>query len=286
MIDRRRDPKADTGMFDCVYRQNLPRAPAYLGMSLSVRGRKLFKAKKNKQKPDETKKSKKEKHEPMKNSDILPKYVQTMLNPNVYTGPIIHDFIEELQTYYDSSDNGVDFVPAIHPPTKKKHIGAKNERVQKRTSINKNSIIKSNKNFINRNASENENRLTTPTIPRNRLIKSNYLRLFNEWSAKTNEEKGETRNSTCWERDTCSILKGKTIVTKLNIDSIENNINKSGNTSRCSSSLSLSTILPSLNNNNNNSAIANNNFLTVGCSFKGTKSALTNELILPNTCQS
>ncbi|KAE8742745.1 hypothetical protein FOCC_FOCC011672, partial [Frankliniella occidentalis] len=41
VIDRRADRNADTGMFELVYRQQIPPPPPYLGMSLSVRGRKI-----------------------------------------------------------------------------------------------------------------------------------------------------------------------------------------------------------------------------------------------------
>lgn len=268
-------------MFDLVYRQNLPRTPAYLGMSLSVRGRKLFKAKKSKKPEEQNKKSKKEKSEIIKNADILPKYVKTMLSPKVYTGPIIHDFIEELQSYYDSSDNGIDFAFPVNPPVKKKHSGTKNERVHKKININKS---KSNKSFIDRNVSVKENNLAAPIVPKNRLIKNDYLRLFDEWSAKTNEEKLITKTNGHWERDTSSILKGKTILAKLNNETCESNLNKSDSIQRCSSSLSL-TIFPSLNNNNNQ-ITRNNKFLTIGLGLKSIKSAVTNQLILPNNCQS
>lgn len=42
MIDKKKDPNADTGLFDLIYKQNYPRTPPYLGMNLSVRGRKIF----------------------------------------------------------------------------------------------------------------------------------------------------------------------------------------------------------------------------------------------------
>lgn len=40
VIDRRQDKKADTGMFECVYKQRIPPAPPYLGTTLAVRGTK------------------------------------------------------------------------------------------------------------------------------------------------------------------------------------------------------------------------------------------------------
>lgn len=44
VVDKRKDPNADTGLFELIYKQNYPRTPPYLGMNLSVRGRKIFKS--------------------------------------------------------------------------------------------------------------------------------------------------------------------------------------------------------------------------------------------------
>ncbi|XP_077299177.1 tubulin glycylase 3A-like isoform X2 [Arctopsyche grandis] len=43
VIDRKSNPDANTGMFELIYKQVVPRAPAYLGLSLSVSGKKIFK---------------------------------------------------------------------------------------------------------------------------------------------------------------------------------------------------------------------------------------------------
>ncbi|CAG2058712.1 unnamed protein product, partial [Timema podura] len=43
VIDRRQNKKAETGMFEMVFRQRIPPAPAYLGMTLAVRGEKIYK---------------------------------------------------------------------------------------------------------------------------------------------------------------------------------------------------------------------------------------------------
>lgn len=40
-MDRKNDPKADTGNFECIYRQTIPPSPAYMGLNLSVKGHQI-----------------------------------------------------------------------------------------------------------------------------------------------------------------------------------------------------------------------------------------------------
>lgn len=42
VIDRRNDPKADTGGFELIYRQSIPPAPAYMGLNLFLKGQQLL----------------------------------------------------------------------------------------------------------------------------------------------------------------------------------------------------------------------------------------------------
>lgn len=42
VIDRRQDPKADTGNFELIYRQMVPPTPAYMGLNLSVKGKQIL----------------------------------------------------------------------------------------------------------------------------------------------------------------------------------------------------------------------------------------------------
>ncbi|XP_059617744.1 tubulin glycylase 3A-like [Phlebotomus argentipes] len=42
IIDRRNDPKADTGGFELIYRQSIPPAPAYMGLNLFLKGQQLL----------------------------------------------------------------------------------------------------------------------------------------------------------------------------------------------------------------------------------------------------
>lgn len=41
VIDRKNDPKADTGGFELIYRQNIPPSPAYMGLNLFLKGQQI-----------------------------------------------------------------------------------------------------------------------------------------------------------------------------------------------------------------------------------------------------
>lgn len=95
VLDRRKNPEADTGTFELAYRQVIPKAPAYLGLSLCINGKKLFK------------KSKERKHE---NKNAMPVVPQAPSGddslsdkdqpvPPEYSGPIITEFLSWLNPY-------------------------------------------------------------------------------------------------------------------------------------------------------------------------------------------
>lgn len=90
VVDRRRDPKADTGLFEMIYKQNLPQSPAYLGMTLSVRGRKLFKKRHN-----STHRPEKQEPVEIKNMPLAKQKLNIELVKD-YKGPIIGNLIEEI----------------------------------------------------------------------------------------------------------------------------------------------------------------------------------------------
>lgn len=95
MLDRRLSPDADTGTFELAYRQIVPKAPAYLGLSLCVNGKKLIK------------KTRVIKHEPRAITPLAPRVpsgdsiasVQNHAVPAEYSGPIITDFLSWLNPY-------------------------------------------------------------------------------------------------------------------------------------------------------------------------------------------
>lgn len=41
VIDRKNDPKADTGGFELIYKQNIPPSPAYMGLNLFLKGQQI-----------------------------------------------------------------------------------------------------------------------------------------------------------------------------------------------------------------------------------------------------
>lgn len=97
VLDRRQNPDADTGTFELAYRQIVPKAPAYLGLSLCLNGKKLIK-----------KPYKERKHEPRNTTPLAPlepsgdcKSPIDMEQPvpPEYTGPIITDFLTWLNPY-------------------------------------------------------------------------------------------------------------------------------------------------------------------------------------------
>ncbi|CAG9121409.1 unnamed protein product [Plutella xylostella] len=94
VLDRRQSPDASTGTFELVYRQSIPKAPAYLGLSLCITGKKLFK------------KPKEKRHEPRCATPVAPRAtsgdtiaMRDQPIPNEYSGPIITDFLSWLNPY-------------------------------------------------------------------------------------------------------------------------------------------------------------------------------------------
>ncbi|KAB0797593.1 hypothetical protein PPYR_08586 [Photinus pyralis] len=129
MIDNRRNPSADTGQFRLVYKQNLPKPPLYLGMSLLVRGRRLFKTKKAK--------SKESKEKLTLLQDITDATINRQfpkLSPvSDYNGPVIKDFIEDIIHAPSMESSGYEFIPALPSTSAKKKHSSKHERKSKRT---------------------------------------------------------------------------------------------------------------------------------------------------------
>lgn len=95
VLDRRYSPDADTGTFELAYRQVIPKAPAYLGLSLCINGKRMIK------------RSKERKHEAksvtgiatrVSSGDHIPENKDQPV-PSEYTGPIITDFLTWLNPY-------------------------------------------------------------------------------------------------------------------------------------------------------------------------------------------
>ncbi|XP_041972719.1 tubulin glycylase 3A-like isoform X2 [Aricia agestis] len=95
VLDRRQNPDADVGTFELVYKQVIPKAPAYLGLSLCINGKRIVN------------KKPKEKKQELKSATPTISQVSSgatpvhddMPVPNEYNGPIITDFLSWLNPY-------------------------------------------------------------------------------------------------------------------------------------------------------------------------------------------
>lgn len=182
VIDRRKDHTADTGLFDLIYKQNYPRTPPYLGMNLSVRGRRIFRNRsKSKLEKEKVEKEKiilrLQKHDLIKiNDNRVDMELPKILSSRPYNGPIIEDFMDEINKSVDK-DSGVNFVPAtkLDPPVRKRPE-IRSERVSKYCSTK----YKTNKSSLYRrqNVKENTRRCTTAKM----LNSSRYVSVFRDWA--------------------------------------------------------------------------------------------------------
>ncbi|CAH0700801.1 unnamed protein product [Spodoptera exigua] len=97
VLDRRYNLDADTGTFELAYRQVIPKAPAYLGLSLCINGKRVLK--KCKERKHEIKSA----HTPVPprvpSGDAILSSDQDQPVPPEYSGPIITDFLTWLNPY-------------------------------------------------------------------------------------------------------------------------------------------------------------------------------------------
>lgn len=183
VIDKRKDPKAETGNFELIYKQVLPRAPPYLGSNLSIRGKRLLKTRpfrlKYQSKPEKEKENKLifQKKQSLLRSDLfrkssylqkLPKIVQLETN---YQGPVIEDLIDELQKCCnDANEEKIDFVEA---PADKKSCtllkkGIRNNRgssLNRKAKKSEKSDLVHRKTFPWSEEAYNRRRLDDMTLP-------------------------------------------------------------------------------------------------------------------------
>lgn len=243
IIDKRRDPKADTGLFELVYKQNLPRPPAYLGMNLAVRGRRVFRNRNKSQKKDKEKendilyKAKETRHGSLLETTGVKQQLPKILCDEQYKGPVIADFIEDL--HHNLYENGVDFVPAMSPPPLKKNKQHNNSTNKKERVLK--SCYYTNKTKVNKNLCLSRRRKSNES--RDFKLVEREISCNNEWCnnnrirhVKYGVENNEKIRNCYWERETNSILMGKTV----KLGDFNKNLLK---TNRCLSSLSLKNLL-------------------------------------------
>ncbi|KAJ8920803.1 hypothetical protein NQ315_004944 [Exocentrus adspersus] len=243
VVDRRRDPNANTGLFELVYKQNFPRTPPYLGMNLSVRGRKIFRSKSKAK--SEKEKEKEKSIMRLRRTDILSSINKPVLpnivSPASYRGPIIEDFIQELNRTV-SDKGGIEYVPALKTVEKPKTAGIKSERVPKKSSCK----YKFNKNhsfYRKQNAKENNKEEAT--------VINNYIDLFSEWSLKCKIPCDYSRRpcQDSWEKETASILKGTNILKSCSSNTIDSDSSKTYFKPHCLTTFDLNKLMTTLGGN-------------------------------------
>lgn len=220
VIDKRKDPNANTGLFELVYKQNLPRIPPYLGMNLSVRGRKLFRKSKMKQHRGERVKEMDHSTQiwlnrkleflrnEQKRSQTAPVSLPKIPSSNSYKGPVIEDLIDGLnKKIINPQIIKIDDTKTLksNHHQKKFDSGKKRERVSKKKT---NHRCKSNKiTFVSRKQNAKENINAEEEEEGGSRKANNYLGLFKEWR-KGGKSDDFLQVPASWERGTASILKG------------------------------------------------------------------------------
>lgn len=205
-----------------IYKQNFPKTPPYLGMNLSVRGRRIFrnrsKSKLEREKAEKEKIIMKLRKQDLIKTDfdkvsVLGKILPKIIPAGTYSGPIIEDFMEEINKTVNK-DSGVNFVPATKQETpEKKRADSKNKRVSKYCSAK----YKTNKSSLYRRQNVKENSVRSKTPSGRSLSSSRYIGVFRDWAIvnKITSEKSKTgceNISNGWETKTASILKGTNIL--------------------------------------------------------------------------
>ncbi|KAJ8954421.1 hypothetical protein NQ318_011096, partial [Aromia moschata] len=262
VIDRRRDPNADTGLFQLVYKQNFPRIPAYLGLNLSVRGRRVFRNRSRIRTDKDKKESNKEKEkermilQQKKQEYFKQEYIKKLpiINSNLvtttsvcYKGPVIEDLIEELHKSVGGNDSDSTKVPKPKPTVhKKNNDGMKAERVSK-TSSCRFSTNRTHSFYRRQSAKENIKK------PRKVVDVSdnNCFGVFHEGSIKskiTSEYKPSCEDM--WEKETVSILKGANILSSCSANTSDDDPNKNCFRPYCLTTFDLNKLLPQLNGGN------------------------------------
>ncbi|RVE54649.1 hypothetical protein evm_000770 [Chilo suppressalis] len=215
VLDRRYNPEADTGTFELAYRQVVPKAPAYLGLSLSVNGKKVYK-------------KKEKRHEPKFISTPEPRASSGDLNadldqpvPPEYTGPIITDFLTWLNPYdaLPTNRDGIVLAPKESLTVRraitvvKSGIGNSSSKKRKTSTLSS----RTHRGKRERNFTESKRRIVPHSCCRPDEAKqaNSTVKFRTESARKTDKPKIDRSvgNKRCyidpldWERETASILR-------------------------------------------------------------------------------
>lgn len=102
VIDRRDDKNASTGAFEMIFKQNCPPIPPYLGMSLSIKGKKVYR-------PSSDQKAANKKSKMNHSSDTLVDSEtdeDTSIEENIVQKRCTTDFMQPIKTLIDTIQGG------------------------------------------------------------------------------------------------------------------------------------------------------------------------------------
>lgn len=271
-------------------------------MNLAVRGRRVFKRRNqkygNSDEPEPKSENKENKTIKTSNTSPLLRIAKTAKpeSPNGahdfsnYQGPIIGDLIEELhKTYFQNADisnsvgNGISFARAVKPTSSldtKKHrnlpqtsgniqgVSRRECFVNKRNSNNNKSVS------LNRNGNiTKESGKKTEKVTKQKSKSFSGVGLLKEWKQKSKKiaVKGNVQSGNeVWEKETASILKGKTILSKSNFN--KNYVRNNKLSSSCE-------YLPQLKISSKINNFVKPDLVTVGLRLKTGKSKNKNNLL-------
>lgn len=217
MLDRRLNVEADTGTFELAYKQVIPKAPAYLGLSLCINGKRLM----------HNKKSKERRHEhrsvtpPSAGAPAGDAQPHEQPVPPEYNGPIITDFLSWLNPYdsLPTDKDGILLATKDSLTVRRAVTVVKTTRtIQNRSKKRKPSAISSRTYRGRRERNVESKRRIVPHSccrPEDGQINNNVGKYRTESASKAEKPKIDRSvgNKRCyidpieWERETASILR-------------------------------------------------------------------------------
>lgn len=212
VVDRRLNPDADTGTFELAYRQVVPKAPAYLGLSLCINGKRMIK------------KSKERKHEHRSVTPIAPRIPsgdalsdKDQPVPPEYSGPIITDFLTWLNPYdaLPTNKDGIVLGPKDSLTVRQAVTVVKSGISLKNGKKRKTSALSFRTHRGRREKSESKRRIVRHSCCQPEETKTPFNGKYRTESAKIDKLKVDRSvgNKRCyidpdeWERETASILR-------------------------------------------------------------------------------
>ncbi|OWR49656.1 hypothetical protein KGM_214095 [Danaus plexippus plexippus] len=217
VLDRRLNVEADTGTFELAYKQVIPKAPAYLGLSLCINGKRLM----------HSKKSKERRHEhrsvtpPSAGAPAGDAQPHEQPVPPEYNGPIITDFLSWLNPYdsLPTDKDGILLATKDSLTVRRAVTVVKTTRtIQNRSKKRKPSAISSRTYRGRRERNVESKRRIVPHSccrPEDGQINNNVGKYRTESASKAEKPKIDRSvgNKRCyidpieWERETASILR-------------------------------------------------------------------------------